>query len=135
MILAVAVVAASGCGGGGAAASPRLPHALGTQLAAQAEAVAASLGRGDECGAAGEAKRLQQMVAQAVAAGRVPAGLRQPLSSSAGALAGEIACTPAPPAPAPPGQDGPAKDKGNDKGHGPGHGNGKGHDHGGGGKD
>ena len=133
MILAVAVVAASGCGGGGAAASPRLPHALGTQLAAQADAVAASLGRGDECGAAGEAKRLQQMVSEAVAAGRVPGALREPLSSSAGALAGEIACTPAPPAGGPPGQDGPAKDKG--KGHGPGHGNGKGHDHGGGGKD
>jgi hypothetical protein len=127
MILALAVVAAFGCGGG-TAAPPRRPHALGTQLAAQADAVEASLARGDACGAAGQADRLRQMVSEAVAAGQVPAALRRPLSGSVDSLAGEIACTPAPPAP-----PGPGKDKGKR----PGHGNGKGHghDHGDGGQD
>jgi hypothetical protein len=129
MILALAVVAASGCGGG-TAVPPRLPHALGAQLAAQADAVEASLALGDDCGAAGQADRMRQMVAEAVAAGQVPAALRRPLSASVDALAGEIACTPAPPA-----SPGPGMDKGKDKGAGHGDGKGHGHDHGGGGKD
>ena len=36
------VLAAAGCGGGGAADAPKLPHALGVSLAAQASAVSGS---------------------------------------------------------------------------------------------
>jgi hypothetical protein len=145
-ILAVAAVAASGCGGGGSAASPpRLPRALGAQLAAEADAVEASLARGDDCGAAAQAEQLREMVEQAVSAGQVPVGLERPLSRSAASLAGAITCTPAPAAGAPP-DNGPGKEHGQDERHGPGkkHHPKKdegpphhrpGHDHGGGGKD
>jgi len=131
MILALAVVAASGCGGSGSAAPPRLPHALGAQLSAQADAVEASLARGDTCGAATGAARLREMVAHAVAVGQVPATLRGPLAGSAESLAGEIVCTPAPPAAGPLGQSKPEKGKD----HGPGKRHGPGHDHGDGGGD
>jgi hypothetical protein len=47
VILALAVAAASGCGGGGQVSPPRLPHALGSRLAAQADVVEAALARGD----------------------------------------------------------------------------------------
>jgi hypothetical protein len=127
-VVLVAVVL-GGCGGGGgpAAARPQLPHALGAQLAAQADAVQASLARGDSCAALGQAGRLRQMVASAIAAGQVPGALRQPLSSSAEALAGEIVCTPAPPRPRK--DHRPGKRPGHD--HGDGHDHGPGHDHGG----
>ena len=129
-IAVVLAVAACGCGGGGAApAQPRLPHALGVDLAARASAVEASLAIGDACGAAAEATQLRDTVASAVAAGQVPEALRAPLSRSVDSLAGEIACVPAPaakpgtgPKPGPPGQ----RKK---------HDHGPGHDHGGGGDD
>jgi hypothetical protein len=130
VVLALAVVAASGCGGGGSAPPPRLPHALGTELAAQADAVEASLARGDDCGAVAQAASLRRSVADAVAAGQVPAGLRAPLSRSVASLAGEIACTPAPPPPGPPGHADKGKPK---KKHG--HDHGPGGDQGDGGKD
>jgi hypothetical protein len=125
VILALTVVAA-GCGGGGSAASPpRLPHALGSRLAAQADVVEAALARGDECGAASAAEGLRQAVTAAVAAGEVPVALRGPLARSADSLASEIVCTPAPPAQAPSGQakpTGPGKHHGHD--HKPKHGDG-----------
>ena len=111
---------ASGCGGGGAVDAPKLPHALGASLAAQASTVEASLAAGDACAAADRASRLQEMVATAITSGRVPATLRAPLSSSAAALASEITCAPPPPAPTP----GPPRkhpDHGHDKKHGHGH--------------
>ena len=142
-ILALAVVAASGCGGGGSADSPpQLPHALGTQLAAQADAVEASLARGDDCGAEAQAEELRQMISQAVSADQVPVRLRAALSRSAGSLAGEIVCAPAPTAAGPPadgngqGEDqGPAKDHKPGKHHRPGKDHRPGHDHEGGGED
>ena len=126
VILALAVVAAAGCGGGGSAASsPRLPRALGSRLAAQADVVEAALARGDECGAASAAEGLRRAVTAAVAAGEVPVALRVPLARSADSLASEIVCTPAPPAPTPPGHaepKGPGKHHGHD--HKPKHGDG-----------
>jgi hypothetical protein len=126
-VVLVAVMAAS-CGGEGAADAPRLPHALGASLAAQASAVEASLASGDACGAAGQATQLEGMVADAIASGRVPATLRAPLSSSVASLADEITCVPLPPAPTggPSGEKpghGPDKKHGHgpDKKHGPGH--------------
>jgi hypothetical protein len=65
------------------------------------------------------------MVADAIAAGRVPATLRAPLSRSVASLAGEITCVPSPPAPPPGKKPGHGPDKkhphGPDKKHGPGH--------------
>jgi hypothetical protein len=127
-VVLVAVMVAS-CGGEGAADAPKLPHALGASLAAQASAVEASLASGDTCGAAGQATQLEGMVADAIASGRVPATLRAPLSSSVASLADEITCVPLPPAPTggpPPGKKpghGPDKKHGpgHDKKHGPGH--------------
>jgi hypothetical protein len=110
------VVAAVGCGGGGAADAPRLPHALGASLAAQASAVEASLARGDACAAAGQATQLQEMAASAIASGQVPATLRAPLSSSVASLVDEITCVPPPPGPGPP-----DKKHGDDKKRGHGH--------------
>jgi len=125
-IALVLAVMAAGCGGAGhAAAPPRLPHALGSDLAAQASTIEASLTGGDACGAAAEAAQLQQMVASAVSSGQVPVALRGPLSRSSAALAAEITCVPAPPAKP---TDGKPKPPGHD--HGPGHGHGHGHDHG-----
>ena len=125
-VVFVAVMVAS-CGGDGAAEAPKLPHALGASLAAQASAVEASLAGGDACAAAGQATQLQGMVADAIASGSVPATLRAPLSSSVVSLADEITCLPLPPAPTggpPPGKKpghGPDKRHGPDKEHGPGH--------------
>jgi hypothetical protein len=130
-VVLVAVMVAS-CGGEGAVVAPKLPHALGASLAAQASAVEASLAGGDACAAAAQADQLHAMVANAIAAGRVPATLRAPLSSSVASLADEISCVPLPPAPAggpPPGKKpghGPDKKK-------PGHGPDKKHHHGHGG--
>ena len=134
VILALAVMAASACGGGSGSAAPppRLPHALGVELAAQADTVEADLARGDECGAAAAAEGLRQAVAGAIAAGQVPAALREPLSQSVSSLAADIVCTPAPPSPGPPGQ-GNQGDQGNGKKHG--HDHKPGHDHGDGGED
>ena len=123
------VLAAAGCGGGGAADAPKLPHALGVSLAAQASAVEASLASGDTCGAAGHAAKLQGMVAGAIASGRVPATLRAPLSSSVASLAAEITCLP----PAPKGPPDKKHGHGPDEKHGPGKGHGDGRDGDGGG--
>jgi hypothetical protein len=141
-VVLVAVMVAS-CGGDGAAEAPKLPHALGASLAAQASAVEASLAGGDACAAAGQATQLQGMVADAIASGSVPATLRAPLSSSVASLADEITCLPLPPAPTgkpPPGKKpghGPDKKHGHgpDEKHGPGHDkkHGPGHDGNGGG--
>jgi len=136
LIALALAVAACGCGGGGTTpAPPRLPHALGIDLAARASAVEASLASGDTCGAAAEVAQLREAVAGAVAAGQVPAALRAPLSRSVDSLAGEITCVPAPAAK--PG-NGPKPDRG-PKPEPPGkpkkHDHGPGHDHGNGGDD
>jgi|tagenome__1003787_1003787.scaffolds.fasta_scaffold19911708_2 hypothetical protein len=134
-VVVVAVMAAS-CGGEGAADAPKLPHALGASLAAQASAVESSLAGGNACAAAAQATQLEGMVADAIDSGRVPVTLRAPLTSSVASLADEISCVPLPPAPTggPPGKKpghgpdkkhdhGPGKDHGpgHDKKHGPGH--------------
>jgi hypothetical protein len=122
VVLAVLTVAS--CGGDEAADAPKLPHALGASLASQASAVEASLASGDGCAAATQATQLQGMVADAIAAGRVPARLQAPLSSSVASLADEITCVPSPPAPPPGKKPGHGPDKkhgpGHDKKHGPG---------------
>ena len=93
----------AGCGGGAkpaAAPAPRLPHAVGQQLAARADAVAQELGSGDTCRAAAEARTLQQQTIAAINAGRVPARLQEPLQSGVNQLVARIRCIP-PAAPPP----------------------------------
>jgi hypothetical protein len=124
-VVLVAVMVAS-CGGEGAADAPTLPHALGASLAAQASAVESSLAGGDACAAAAQVTRLEGMVADAIASGRVPETLRAPLKSSVASLADEISCVPLPPAPSPSKKPGHGPDKKHD--HGPGKDHGPGHD-------
>ena len=119
----VVISVAAGCGGssGTASAPPKLPHALGVQLAEQAAAVETSLRAGDSCAAVTEAATLENSVSQAIAAGQVPAALRKPLSSSTTDLTARVRCvqTP-PPKPHPPHPHKPHKHHG----HGPGPGDG-----------
>jgi hypothetical protein len=90
----------AGCGGGAQpqAAGPRVPHALAYRLAAESDAVAAALERGDSCAAQTAAGRLRSDLTASIA--RVPSAWQEPLSSRVNALTAELpACTP--PAPAP----------------------------------
>lgn len=120
--LAIAGIAVAGCGGGhGSPAPPRLPHALGMRLQAEARAVEASLAGGDACAAAREASGLSRAVQVAVAAGQVPTALQAPLSGSARSLASRIHCAPPPVKPPHPPEHG---HHGDNHGHGNGHGNG-----------
>jgi hypothetical protein len=99
----LAVVAvAGGCGGSATKAEPpRLSHALGVRLAAQAAAVEASLRANDSCAAVHRAAAFEKSVSAAIATGQVPAALRTPLASSARRLAAGIQCAPAPVVPKP----------------------------------
>jgi hypothetical protein len=91
----------AGCGGGSRPqAGPRVPHVLAYRLAAESDAVAAALDRGDSCAAQTAAGRLRSDLTASIA--RVPAALQEPLSSRVNALTAELpACTPPAPAPQP----------------------------------
>lgn len=95
--LALAAVLAAGCGstgGGTRAEAPRLPGALAQRLAAESDAVAAALARGDACEAARLAGRLRDDATASI--GRVPPEFQEPLSSGVNALASAVpACVPA----------------------------------------
>ncbi len=122
------VVAGGGCAGASerVVSPPRLPQRLAVELAAQADAVAASLERGDVCGASAQARALRSRVLRE--AGRVPLVFRGELVRSAGELAATVPACPPPPAPA--GKEGPGKGKGKGKGKHKGN-QGKGHGRGG----
>lgn len=92
--LSIALVLA-GCGGEQAAPpAPRLPQALAQDLASESEAVARSLEAGDSCGAAEQARQLQQAVIDAINQARVPNAFHEELQGAVNALAGEIICVP-----------------------------------------
>ena len=78
------------CGGGGtrAAPPPKLPHELASALARQADAVAASLERGNACAARAEAERLRRAVTAGI--GEVPGALQEDLSAGANILLDKI---------------------------------------------
>jgi hypothetical protein len=101
----------AGCGGGAerrTAPPPRLPRPLAQQLAGQADAVAASLDRGDACAARDRAAALQRSAIAAVL--RIPGRLRENLVGAVNELVSELpACRQPPPAP--------AQDHGKHKGH------------------
>jgi len=91
---------------------PRLPQRLAAELAVQADAVAASLERGDVCGASAQARALKSRVLRE--AGRVPLVFRGELVRSAADLATTV--PPCPPPPAPAEKEGHGKGKGKHKG-------------------
>ena len=113
----LACLAVAGCGGGGAAASsaaPAIPHELGLQLVGRASAVEASLSSGDQCAALRQATTLQRAEQDAIAAGRIPAALQQPLVDSTQSLIDQIHCKP--PAPKPHDHEHHGKDNGKGEG-------------------
>jgi hypothetical protein len=122
--LLAAAALAGGCGSASPPRSapkpPRLPRTLAQSWAQQADAVASALAAGDGCTAQTRANALQQQVIAALNEHRVPAPLRETLSSGVNDLAGSITCTP--PAPTPP--EKPPKEHGKDHPHD----HGKGHD-------
>src|SRR5712691_526043 len=120
LVCAGLVVAGGGCAGAGerVVSPPRLPQRLAAGLAVQADAVAASLERGDVCGASAQARALRGRVLRE--AGRVPLLFRGELVRSAAELAATV--PPCPPTPAPVGKEGRGKGKGKKGNHGRGHG-------------
>ena len=88
----------AGCGGGSSdqASEPRLPAAVGEELAAQSELVAGSLERGDTCAAAAQAAGLLQSTIDAINRGDVPSELQEELTSGVNGLVAEIRCVPPP---------------------------------------
>lgn len=121
------------CGGEQKAASPapKLPSALGAQLAAEADAIAQQLVSGDPCGAAGRAVALQQGVIAALnRPGQVPTELKEDLGVAAADLVdraqAECAAAQPPPAPPPATTTAPEADEDEDEGEDNGRGRGKG---------
>ena len=114
LVCASLVVAGGGCAGASerVVSPPRLPQRLAAELAAQADAVAASLERGDVCGASAQARALRSRVLRE--AGRVAVVFRGELVRSVGELAATV--PPCPPPPAPADQEGHGKGKGKGKG-------------------
>jgi hypothetical protein len=94
----LACVALTGCGGSGSVASSDRPaaisHQLGLQLVGRTSAVEASLNSGDDCAALEQGTKLQQAEADAIAAGKIPVGLRAELVDATNALIAQIHCTP-----------------------------------------
>jgi hypothetical protein len=122
------VVALAGCGGGTmtttitkTAPLPPLPAALATQLAGEADAVAADLDGGDGCSAQTHAAQLRTDAIAAINSHAVPGPYQETLLGRIQALEAQISCTPPAPAPA-------AHDNGKHKGHEKKHGHGKGDD-------
>jgi hypothetical protein len=71
------------------------------QLAGESDALAVALRRGDSCGAAYLARALRSRVASAIKSGSIPRSLAAPARIGSSRLAGQIVCTPRPPAPPP----------------------------------
>ena len=91
---ACSALALAACGGdGGSTAEPAFPAGVGSSLAAQADRVSSRLEAGDADGARRAAMGLDAAVERAIAAGRVPSALRQPLRESVDAI---LASVPAP---------------------------------------
>ena len=65
------------------------------------DALAAALRRRDSCGAARLARALRSRVASAIVFGSIPRSLAAPARIASSRLAGQIVCTPRPPAPPP----------------------------------
>jgi hypothetical protein len=116
-LVASSVVLIAGCGGSSARPkpppAPRIPSAVARQLAADADAIAASTG----CSMHDAAQKLLRDVIASVNDGRIPRRYQEPITSAANSLATRVpACVPRP--------------RGDEGKH---HKHGRGHDHGHGG--
>lgn len=99
--LAAAVAA---CSGGEQASAPMLAGPLADRLAAQSEAIAASVDLGDGCKALRQLSQLERASERAIAAGRIDGALHTELRETLRTLRAQIDCEPAstpPPAPPP----------------------------------
>ena len=95
----------AGCGGEAGreeASEPRLPAKLAQDLAKRSDRVAATLARGDACGADAQADELLDVVVTEVNDGGVPSELAEELAGAANGLAQRIECSRVPPPPPPP---------------------------------
>ena len=108
-LLAAAALIAAGCGSEGSSDdSAQLPADVAEDLAAQSDAVEATLGRGDGCTAREQAIALRQDVKRRIEDGQVPAELRAEMRQRANELVRDIECVrpqPPPPPPPPPSED------------------------------
>jgi polyhydroxyalkanoate synthesis regulator phasin len=97
-----ALLALSGCGGGGDARpeEPGLPRAVAERLAQESEAIADKLDAGDTCGAAEQADVLEDAVEQAISEGDIPAAFQGELLQTARQLQNDVNCPQPPPPPA-----------------------------------
>jgi hypothetical protein len=95
----VVALALAGCGGSTRPATtgtvPRIPHALGTSLAARADRIALELRSGNGCAAAADAARLSAALDQAAASGALPRRLQAPALTAIGQIRSKIVCRPA----------------------------------------
>ena len=111
------------CGGQRSTAHsvPKLPHALGVQLATKSDRVAGAADAGDWCAASADAKQLQNDTIRAINEGRVPAVLQEPLQSGVNELVTETdRCAPARGGGEEPGRHGHGRGKGKKRGKGKG---------------
>jgi len=102
-----AALCLSACGGAKQATPPPPPtfsRALASSLAAQSDAVAASLAAGDSCRALALAQQLQHRTIAAINGGRIALGLQEQLSAAVNELVARVHCVP--PAPAEPQEHG-----------------------------
>lgn len=110
LLLLALLAALSGCGGAETQTQSGIPAGVAERLAAQSDAVADSLGSGNECDAARKADDLRNAADEAVASGAVPAEFQSELESAVTELQNEVNC----PQPAKQDED---NGKGKKKGH------------------
>ena len=92
LVPALVLLALSACGGETPAPEPELGARVGAELAARADAVAASFDSGDTCDASERARALQRGVAAAIDSGRVPTALQRELRRTSARLVEQIDC-------------------------------------------
>jgi hypothetical protein len=76
-------------------AAARIPHALGTSLAARADRIAVELRNGNGCAAAADAARLSAALDQAAASGAMPRRLQAPALTAIEQIQSRVVCRPA----------------------------------------
>jgi hypothetical protein len=113
VLLAAAVMSASGCGGDESGEdSQLLPHDVGSDLVRKAERVQTTLDRDDSCTALDRAQQLRQAVERAIERKRVPPALQDELRRRSAELEASIVCIQPPPPPPPPA---PARKRGEER--------------------
>jgi len=87
-----AAISLPACGGETPAPEPELRARVGAELAARADAVAASFDSSDACAASERAEALQRDVTAAIDSGRVPPALQRELERTSARLVEQIDC-------------------------------------------